>query len=704
VDFSISGQDIQDNVINQNKLADASVGTDELQDNAVTESKIDLVDITLSDFVNDVPFLEAADLVAADVTYDNVASGLTAANVQDAIDALDTNLDVIALVPLGDGTYEFTDGAGNRTVVNTNGLTISGTIAGNPIALLTRADSSSEVINETITSLSDNGDGTITFTGEDGLPQTVAKADLTAAGPGLYTFTNNDGSDVSFDLNAAALPFDNGTNGFTADSVQEAIEEVQNGSSDDQNLTGLPLDATNTLQIDIEDGSPAIVDLSPLRQNLTDVLAQGNDAGGVLIRNVLDPELAQDAATRAFVEGAISDLVVSGGGDAPNEYNESFAVEGDSLVIRDAQTSYAVGLNEIDTNTTNSTLTQNGIALILTDSEGNTVDIALADLAGVIDTNTTNASLTLDATNLVLTDSEGATVVLPLADLAGAIDTNTTNTAFAVVATDLVITESDGGQVSIPLAEIASLTDTDTNSTNTAFSVIGTDLVITDSDGGQVSVALADIAALTDTDTNTQLSEAEVVTFVANNGFITTVQTDGVTILGDGVGTPLFIGEISGGADGNIAANSITQGDIDTDAVGNGELRDNSVGESELQDEAVTPAKIEPGANGEVLTTTGGVVSWSAPAVKAWGKIAGGGGSPLGGTGIANVTADSPNTGDYTIDFITPLQGADYTIQLTVQGDYRIWVENQTATNCVIRIEDSAGAPGSAIFFITILE
>ncbi len=40
VDFSISGQDIQDNVINQNKLADASVGTDELQDNAVTAAKI----------------------------------------------------------------------------------------------------------------------------------------------------------------------------------------------------------------------------------------------------------------------------------------------------------------------------------------------------------------------------------------------------------------------------------------------------------------------------------------------------------------------------------------------------------------------------------------------------------------------------------------------------------------------------------------
>ncbi|MCO5724823.1 hypothetical protein [Robiginitalea marina] len=339
VDRSIRGNDIGIDVVDQSNIAPDAIGTSELADNAVTPEELDLNLVTLGTFTNDVGYLTSVDLQAAAIGYDPTASGLVATNVQEALDVLDTNVDTIGLVPLGDGTYEFTDGAGISTVINTNGLIISGTIAGNPIAILTSADASSEVINETITSLSDNGDGAITFTGEDGLPQTVAKANLTTPGNGAYTFTNNDGTDLTFDLNAAALPFNNATNGFAANSVQEAIEEVQNGSSDNQDLAN--------------------------------VLAQGNDAGGVLIRNILDPELAQDAATRAFVEEAIIDLVGSGEGDAPNEYNVSFAVVGDSLVIRDAQTSYAVGLNQLDLqdistdNTPGNISIDNGSTLIL---------------------------------------------------------------------------------------------------------------------------------------------------------------------------------------------------------------------------------------------------------------------------------------------------------------------------------------------------
>ncbi len=45
--------------------------------------------------------------------------------------------------------------------------------------------------------------------------------------------------------------------------------------------------------------------------------------------------------------------------------------------------------------------------------------LALADLAGTAaDTNTTNTSLTEDGTNLILTDSDSNTVTLPLADIA----------------------------------------------------------------------------------------------------------------------------------------------------------------------------------------------------------------------------------------------------------------------------------------------
>ncbi|MDF4223397.1 hypothetical protein PXC01_17465, partial [Maribacter sp. M208] len=83
------------------------------------------------------------------------------------------------------------------------------------------------------------------------------------------------------------------------------------------------------------------------------------------------------------------------------------------------------------------------------------------------DDNTTNASLTEDGVNLVLTDSDLNTVSIPLADIAAAVDTNTTNVNFTVNSTNgtLDIIDSDGNVVSVPLADIAALTDTDTQYT-----------------------------------------------------------------------------------------------------------------------------------------------------------------------------------------------------------------------------------------------
>ena len=64
---------------------------------------------------------------------------------------------------------------------------------------------------------------------------------------------------------------------------------------------------------------------------------------------------------------------------------------------------------------TNASLTEDGTNLILTDSDGSTVTIALGDID--TDTNTTNASLTEDGTNLILTDSDGSTVQIAIADI-----------------------------------------------------------------------------------------------------------------------------------------------------------------------------------------------------------------------------------------------------------------------------------------------
>jgi hypothetical protein len=61
--------------------------------------------------------------------------------------------------------------------------------------------------------------------------------------------------------------------------------------------------------------------------------------------------------------------------------------------------------------------------------------------------------------------------------------------------------------------------------------------------------------------------------------------------------------------------------------------------------------------------------------------------------------------GNFNVNFDTPMEDSDYTIQLTVQGDYRIWVENQTTNNCTVRIIDNTTGAGSiAVFFITIID
>jgi hypothetical protein len=58
------------------------------------------------------------DQTAAEVTYNNTASGLTATDVQAAIDEINAAAGTVALVDNGDGTYDFTDAGGNITTIS----------------------------------------------------------------------------------------------------------------------------------------------------------------------------------------------------------------------------------------------------------------------------------------------------------------------------------------------------------------------------------------------------------------------------------------------------------------------------------------------------------------------------------------------------------------------------------------------------------
>ncbi|WP_220473373.1 hypothetical protein, partial [Flagellimonas lutimaris] len=130
-------------------------------------------------------------------------------------------------------------------------------------------------------------------------------------------------------------------------------------ASDDQQLTGFTFnDVTNILSLSLEDGGNVNVDLSSLsdvladsnttvtsfdidgtntnlvitdsdansyavaladlaalintdNQTLNEVLVQGNDAGGSAITNLANPTVAQDAATKAYVD-SVSDDDITG--------------------------------------------------------------------------------------------------------------------------------------------------------------------------------------------------------------------------------------------------------------------------------------------------------------------------------------------------------------------------------------------------------
>src|SRR5690606_2880704 len=104
--------------------------------------------------------IASIDTNANALPYDNTTSGLTATDVQAAIDELATQIGDLDLVDNTDGTF---------SLMSPDGTTVLGT---------------------------------------------VSKSDLTDEGDGLFTFTNNDGSDVQFDVRSVEVVFDAASNSY----------------------------------------------------------------------------------------------------------------------------------------------------------------------------------------------------------------------------------------------------------------------------------------------------------------------------------------------------------------------------------------------------------------------------------------------------------------------------------------------------------
>ncbi|WP_394751359.1 beta strand repeat-containing protein, partial [Spongiimicrobium salis] len=436
------------------------------------------------------------DQTAAEVSYDGTTSGLTATNVQDAIDAINTAAGTVALADNGDGTYTFTDAAGGTTtisdtsistLVNNGDATFTYTDeTGTPVTInLISGDANNNIIAgsdgglylnvasvaiaETITNLTDVGDGTVTYVNENGVTQKVNKADLTDNGNGTYTFTNGDGTDVILDTRADSNPYDGTTSGLTATNVQDAIDQLASGSTDDQQLT---LAAGNILTL--EDGGT--VNLTPFLDNTdnqqitafsldgaTNILTLTLEDGGTQTVNLnglvgTDDQTAAEVSiadtagnfTAGDVEGALAELAL---GSTDNQ--QLTLAAGNILTLEDGGT---VNLTPFLDNTDNQQITAFSLdntsnELTLTLEDGGTQTVDFSTILAAAD----NQQLTLAAGNILTLEDGGTVNLTPFLD-------NTDNqqiTAFSLdnTSNELTLTLEDGGTQTVDFSTILAAAD-----------------------------------------------------------------------------------------------------------------------------------------------------------------------------------------------------------------------------------------------------
>ncbi len=318
------------------------------------------------------PYLDNTD--DQNINTDGTAGNLSiedgntiALNVDDA-DADPTN-ETNTSAGLNAGAYEITDSAGTLSTSLISSDANNDISAGSDGALYLNV--ASVTISETITNLSDNGDGSFTYVNENGVSQTVNKSDITDNGNGTYTFTNNDGSDVILDTRASSNPYDNSSSGLAATEIQSAIDELAAGSTDDQNISGSGLSGTD-LTIGIENGASEVVDLSSL--------VGTDDQNLNLAANTLSIEDGNSVDLSPYLDNT-DDQNISGSGLSGTDL--TIGIENGASEVVDL--SSLVGTDD-------QTISTDGTAGNLSIEDGNTIALNVDDADADPPTNTTPAS------------------------------------------------------------------------------------------------------------------------------------------------------------------------------------------------------------------------------------------------------------------------------------------------------------------------
>ncbi|MEZ2415934.1 beta strand repeat-containing protein, partial [Muriicola sp. E247] len=431
VDFTITSVDIQNNAITSSKLAPDSVGNEELQDNTITDDEMDYSQVTLIDFTNDAGYITSAAIVSADAGNSIIPGSdngafLDLTPVQTALNDLDVAVTTISLVDNGDGTYSFSDSMGNIQLITTNGLTITNTVAGNLIATVTLSDGSSTNINETITSLTDTGDGFITYTTEDGTQETVAKSDMADNGDGTYTFTNNDGTDVILNTNGLTI-----TNTVPGNLIATLTLADGSSTSVNETITALTDNGDGLITFTKENGGQDTVAKSDITDNLD--------------------------GTYTFTNNDGSDVILS-----TNGLTVTNTIAGNLIATLTLADGSSTNINETVTS-----IIDNSDGFVTFIKEDGTQDtVAKADITDNLDgtytfTNNDGVDVTITTNGLVVTNTVAGNLIATLTQADGSnTDINETITALVDNGDGFVtFTKEDGTQDTVAKADITDNTD-----------------------------------------------------------------------------------------------------------------------------------------------------------------------------------------------------------------------------------------------------
>ncbi|RRQ47796.1 hypothetical protein DZC72_15645 [Maribacter algicola] len=336
--------------------------------------------------------------------------------------------------------------------------------------------------------------------------------------------------------------------------------------------TGGTVNTDATLTGDGQTGTPlSIADNSINSARIADGTIANEDiaANAIETANILDANVTE----AKIAPGADGEVLTTAGGVATWAAPTAGAVISDATLDGDGQTGTPLSI-------ANNSITSARIVdgtIINADIAANAIETA-----NILDSNVTEGKIAPGDDGEVLTTAGGvATWAAPTA---------------GVVISDATL---DGnGQTGTPL----SIAD---NSITSARIVDGT-------------IANADIAANAIETANildANVTEAKIAPG-ADGDVLTTVggvatwaaptagavSTDGTTITGDGNATDL-----------SVPIGGITTGQILDGTIANADIAANAIETANILDANVTEAKIAPGADGEVLTTAGGVATWAAP-------------------------------------------------------------------------------------------